>query len=70
MGSCHASKSKGPKEQEVKIGGGEDGQCTWCFLNGEAVQNLQTSTGWEMKFKVDPEGNISGGNKNDGEKNA
>lgn len=35
MGICHCSKSNNEdKKAKVKIGGGEDGLCTWTTLKG------------------------------------
>ena len=43
--------------------GGSDGVTVWKRWCGEDT-NIQVF-GWEMKFEVDANGNVSGGNKND-----
>ncbi|CAD8199778.1 unnamed protein product [Paramecium octaurelia] len=72
MGICHCSKSsEGEQKQvKVKVGGGEDGTCTWKVLKGVQQHNLVTNSGWEMKFDLSSNGTISGGNKNDNEESA
>ncbi|CAD8169531.1 unnamed protein product [Paramecium pentaurelia] len=72
MGICHCSKSnQGEQKQvKVKIGGGEDGTCTWKVYRGVTENNLVTTSGWEMKFELAANGTISGGNKNDNEEGA
>eukprot|EP01006_Ploeotia_vitrea_P007874 TRINITY_DN18412_c0_g1_i1.p1 TRINITY_DN18412_c0_g1~~TRINITY_DN18412_c0_g1_i1.p1 ORF type:complete len:134 (-),score=15.10 TRINITY_DN18412_c0_g1_i1:303-704(-) len=50
--------------RKIKIGGSEhNGCCVWTQRNGKPANVKQD--GWEMKFKVDDEGNVSGGNHND-----
>ena len=36
MGACHCSKTnnQNDKSAKVKVGGGEDGICTWKILKG------------------------------------
>ncbi|CAD8113368.1 unnamed protein product [Paramecium sonneborni] len=73
MGICHCSKSNNETEQKqvkVKVGGGDNGTCTWKVYRGVQLQELVTTTGWEMKFDLSQNGIISGGNKNDNEEGA
>ncbi|KAL9648904.1 hypothetical protein ABK040_003833 [Willaertia magna] len=44
--------------------GGDDGTTTWLIWRGQ--ESTAVATGWEVKFEVDDQGNVSGSNKNEG----
>ncbi|KAG2391778.1 hypothetical protein C9374_013263 [Naegleria lovaniensis] len=51
-----------PMTRILRIGGGKDGVTHWTRWQGKTNSSVD---GWEMKFKVDQFGNVSGSNKND-----